>query len=125
MGLFFHRPLLHRLGRTGDPVGEKALSPQGKTAVTRFSVFALHVSDLCARPMTLVASFLVVMVWAVSGFFFHWSDTWQLVINTGTTIVTFLLSFVIRNAQKVSSAKHEARLDRVLALMEEQLEKRS
>jgi low affinity Fe/Cu permease len=132
MGVFFHRTVLHRLGRTGDPVGEKALSPQGKTAVTRYSLFALKVIAWCAKPTTLVFACLSVLVWALFGPSCDWSNTWQLVVNTSTTIVNFLLGFIIINAHEVEASRSEAKqqgldakLDRILALLETTLEKRS
>jgi len=56
----------------------------------------------------------VVIVWAVSGPFFHFSDTWQLVINTGTTIVTFLMVFLIQNTQNRDGAAIQAKLDELI-----------
>src|ERR1700721_3955757 len=61
----------------------------------------------------LIATILVV-VWAITGPIFHYSDTWQLVINTGTTIVTFLMVFVIQNTQNRDGAAIQAKLDELL-----------
>jgi low affinity Fe/Cu permease len=55
-----------------------------------------------------------VIVWAISGPFFHFSDTWQLVINTGTTIVTFLMVFLIQNSQNRDSAAIQVKLDELI-----------
>jgi len=57
---------------------------------------------------------VVVVAWAVSGPFFHYSDTWQLVINTGTTIVTFLMVFLIQNTQNRDGAALQAKLDELI-----------
>ena len=57
---------------------------------------------------------MVVVAWAVSGPFFHYSDTWQLVINTGTTIVTFLMVFLIQNTQNRDGAALQAKLDELI-----------
>lgn len=65
-------------------------------------------------PPAFVFAFLVILVWGVSGPVFHWSDTWQLVINTGTTIVTFLMVFLIQNAQNRDAAALQAKLDEVI-----------
>jgi low affinity Fe/Cu permease len=55
-----------------------------------------------------------VVVWAITGPFFHFSDTWQLVINTGTTIVTFLMVFLIQNSQNRDSAAIQVKLDELI-----------
>lgn len=94
-----------------------------KTSVTRYSIFALRVSDVCAKPSALVTALTLVALWGVSGPFCHWSDTWQLIINTSTTIVNFLLAFIILNAQQVTGSKHDAKIDRLLELSEEQARK--
>ena len=64
-----------------------------------FGLFAQTVSWITGRPATFLLALLVVLVWAVTGPVFNYSDTWQLVINTGTTIVTFLMVFLIQNTQ--------------------------
>ena len=56
----------------------------------------------------------IIIIWGVTGPLFHWSDTWQLVINTGTTIVTFLMVFLIQNAQNRDAAAIQAKLDEVI-----------
>src|SRR5690242_21950649 len=61
--------------------------------------------------MTAVA---IIVVWAISGPMFHYSDTWQLIINTGTTIVTFLMVFLIQNSQNRDAAAMQAKLDELL-----------
>ena len=64
-----------------------------------FTEIASSVSRWTGRPLTFIVCVLVVLVWAATGPMFHYSDTWQLVINTGTTIVTFLMVFLIQNTQ--------------------------
>ncbi len=64
-----------------------------------FTRFAKGTAYATGRPATFALALTVVVVWAVSGPLFHWSDTWQLVINTGTTIVTFLMVFLIQSTQ--------------------------
>jgi low affinity Fe/Cu permease len=64
-----------------------------------FERFARATALLAGRPMTFGAAVLIVAIWAVTGPIFHYSDTWQLVINTGTTIVTFLMVFLIQQSQ--------------------------
>jgi len=66
------------------------------------------------QPLAFILAFLVIVVWAVTGPIFHWSDTWQLVINTGTTIVTFLMVFLIQNAQNRDGSAIQAKLDELI-----------
>ena len=63
----------------------------------RFERLAEWISAAMGRPMAFLAAFALVLFWAVSGPLFHFSDTWQLVINTGTTITTFLMVFLLQN----------------------------
>jgi low affinity Fe/Cu permease len=64
-----------------------------------YTGFAKKAAHLCGRPGTFVLAALVIVVWLVTGPLFGFSDTWQLVINTGTTIITFLMVFLIQNTQ--------------------------
>ena len=64
-----------------------------------FSRFANMTAAWTGTPAAFLLAFIIVVVWAVTGPIFHYSDTWQLVINTGTTIVTFLMVFLIQNTQ--------------------------
>src|ERR1051325_7417136 len=64
-----------------------------------FDSFARQTSMFCGKPVVFLGAVLIVVVWAATGPMFHYSDTWQLVINTGTTIVTFLMVFLIQNTQ--------------------------
>lgn len=79
-----------------------------------FERFAQGVAGWAGRPPAFVFAFLIIIVWGISGPLFHWSDTWQLVINTGTTIVTFLMVFLIQNAQNRDAAAIQAKLDEVI-----------
>ena len=65
----------------------------------RFSSFARRLAVLTGRPATFIAAALLIVLWALTGPLFGYSDTWQLVINTSTTIVTFLMVFLIQNTQ--------------------------
>lgn len=71
-------------------------------------------SNAAGRASTFVLAASVVVVWAVSGPLFQFSDTWQLVINTGTTIVTFLMVFLIQNSQNRDSAAIQVKLDELI-----------
>lgn len=80
----------------------------------RFTDFATRVAHATGKPLTFALCVVVVVVWAASGPFFHFSDTWQLVINTGTTIVTFLMVFLIQNTQNRDAAAIQAKLDELI-----------
>jgi low affinity Fe/Cu permease len=79
-----------------------------------FEAAASKVATAAGRPKAFLLALLIVVVWAVTGPLFHWSDTWQLVINTGTTIVTFLMVFLIQNAQNRDGAAIQAKLDELI-----------
>ncbi|HEV7309376.1 low affinity iron permease family protein [Ensifer sp.] len=79
-----------------------------------FSRFATSVADLSGKPSTFVAAVVVVLLWAIAGPFFGFSDTWELVINTGTTIITFLMVFVLQNSQNRDGKAMQAKLDELI-----------
>jgi low affinity Fe/Cu permease len=79
-----------------------------------FERFAQSVAGWAGRPAAFALAFLIVFGWSLSGPLFAWSDTWQLVINTGTTIVTFLMVFLIQNAQNRDAAAIQAKLDELI-----------
>jgi low affinity Fe/Cu permease len=79
-----------------------------------FGAFARSVNDFSASPQATGAAFIIVVAWAISGPFFHFSDGWQLVINTGTTIITFLMVFVLNNAQSRDTSAMNAKLDSII-----------
>jgi low affinity Fe/Cu permease len=79
-----------------------------------FDALANRVSTAAGRPRAFAVALSIIFIWAVSGPIFNWSDTWQLVINTGTTIVTFLMVFLIQNAQNRDGAAIQAKLDELI-----------
>src|SRR5262245_55282568 len=79
-----------------------------------FTRIATLVATFVGQPLSFVVALLIVIIWAVTGPLFHYSDTWQLVINTGTTIVTFLIVFLIQNSQNRDAAAMQAKLDELL-----------
>src|SRR6476469_1600342 len=79
-----------------------------------FGEIANRTSQAAGRALTFLIAAGVVLVWALSGPIFHFSDTWQLVINTGTTIVTFLMVFLIQNSQNRDSAAIQVKLDELI-----------
>ena len=83
-----------------------------------FSAIADKVAEGAGHPTTFVLCCLTIVVWAIAGPFCGFSDTWQLVINTGTTIVTFLMVFLIQNTQNRENAAMEAKLDALVRASE-------
>jgi low affinity Fe/Cu permease len=79
-----------------------------------FSRLATQTSRQAGRASTFAAAIVIVLVWAVSGPLFGWSGTWQLVINTGTTIVTFLMVFLIQNTQNRDTQALHLKIDELL-----------
>ncbi len=80
----------------------------------RFTVIASGMAHAVGKPVTFVACCLLVIVWAAAGPLFGFSDTWQLVINTSTTIVTFLMVFLIQNTQNRDGAAIQVKLDELI-----------
>ena len=79
-----------------------------------FSRFASGTAQVVGHPSVFFAAVLVLLLWAVSGPYFHYSDTWQLIINTGTTIVTFLVVFLIQNTQNRDAKALHLKLDELI-----------
>src|SRR5256886_4613981 len=96
---------------------KRILDPEPQSAPV-FSRFARWVERQVGGSSTFVLAIAVVLVWAASGPVFHWSDTWQLVINTGTTIVTFLMVFLIQNTQNRESEAMQVKLDELIRAVE-------
>ena len=86
----------------------------GAMARFRFSDFARRLAVWTGRPVAFLAACGAVVLWAASGPFFGFSDTWQLVINTSTTIVTFLMVFLIQNTQNRDSEAIQVKLDELI-----------
>lgn len=84
----------------------------------RFSRFARKAARFTGHPGCFLAAVLVVVVWAVSGPMFQFNQTWQLVINTGTTIVTFLMVFLIQNSQNSDTEAMQIKLDELIRALE-------
>jgi low affinity Fe/Cu permease len=86
-----------------------------KNTFTRFANWA---ASAAGNPKTFAGAILIVILWAASGPMFAFSDTWQLVINTGTTIITFLMVFVIQNSQNRDSRAMQIKLDEIIRAIE-------
>lgn len=81
---------------------------------SRFARIAKSTSRACGQPRAFLFALGVVIAWLVTGPIFHYSDTWQLVINTGTTVVTFLMVFLIQNSQNRDGEAVQVKLDELL-----------
>lgn len=79
-----------------------------------FRKTAARVSSAAGNPSTFLLALTIVIVWALTGKFFHYSNTWQLVINTGTTIITFLMVFLIQNTQNRDAKAMQLKLDELI-----------
>jgi low affinity Fe/Cu permease len=79
-----------------------------------FRHFAHKTSEIVGSPIVFILAFLTILMWASSGPYFHYSDTWQLVINTSTTVITFLMVFLIQNTQNRDSKAVHLKLDELL-----------
>jgi low affinity Fe/Cu permease len=83
-----------------------------------FSGFAKRTARATGQPNAFLLAALIILVWLVTGPLFHYSDTWQLVINTGTTVVTFLMVFLIQNTQNRDSEAMQVKLDELIRAFE-------
>ena len=79
-----------------------------------FRKFSHQTSTVLGNPWAFVAAFFIILVWAFSGPLFDFSDTWQLVINTGTTVITFLMVFIIQNTQNRDAKTIHLKLDELI-----------
>lgn len=79
-----------------------------------FHKFAHKTSIIVGSPWAFLIAVLVIIIWAATGYLFHYSDTWQLVINTGTTIITFMMVFLIQNTQNRDTQALQLKLDELI-----------
>jgi low affinity Fe/Cu permease len=79
-----------------------------------FNVFAKAAARVSGRPMTFILALSVIVLWAATGPIFQFSDTWQLIINTSTTIITFLMVFLIQNTQNRDAEAIQIKLDELI-----------
>src|ERR1043165_1474959 len=88
--------------------------PETLTLNERFRKFAMCVARFAGSPVAFMISFLIVAVWTIVGPLFHYSDSWQMVINTSTTIITFLMVFLIQNMQNRDAKAIHLKLDELI-----------
>ncbi|HTN47573.1 MAG TPA: low affinity iron permease family protein [Flavipsychrobacter sp.] len=86
--------------------------PKQKSFFDRFSTL---VTKVTGKPVTFIVALSVIIIWAISGPIFNYSDTWQLIINTGTTIITFLMVFVIQQSQNKDTEAMQLKLNELIA----------
>jgi len=86
-----------------------------QSVVKRFNTFSQWVTKATGSPAAFFIALLVILVWGISGPFFHYSEVWQLVINTGTTIITFLMMFVIQQSQNKDTMALHLKLNELIA----------
>jgi len=94
--------------------GNSEISMSDNVISRGFSKFATLIADLSGKPATFVLAVALVVVWAASGPVFDYSENWQLVINTSTTIITFLMVFVLQNSQNRDGKALQAKLDELI-----------
>jgi low affinity Fe/Cu permease len=80
-----------------------------------YNKFSTNVTRAAGRPLTLICAFLIIIIWAITGPLFNYSDSWQLVINTGTTIITFLMVFVIQQSQNKETTAIQLKLNELIS----------
>src|SRR5207249_4947691 len=85
---------------------------------SHFSRFARWAALLLGNPVAFMVAVVIIVIWAMTGPLFHFSDTWQLIINTSTTIVTFLMVFLIQNTQNRDSEAIQLKLDELIRAVE-------
>ena len=112
-GVSFPTSVLFRLNMANSTAKSANLTAIQKVR-DKFSEFALIVSRASGHPIAFLMAVVVVIVWGATGPIFQYSDTWQLVINTGTTIVTFLMVFLIQNTQNRDTLALQLKLDELV-----------
>ena len=101
-------------GRGAQPPTAPVERPRRKSINDTFHAFARRTSDIVGSPWMFATAIVIIIAWALLGPAFHYSDTWQLVINTATTIVTFLMVFLIQNTQNRDARAIHLKLDELL-----------
>jgi len=79
-----------------------------------FTLVATRIAGIAGQPVAFISALAIILLWSLTGPLFGYSDTWQLVVNTATTIVTFLMVFLIQNSQNRDAAAMQAKLDELI-----------
>lgn len=105
-------------GANGKSANQIALKrvPHNKSNI--FDRISAAVTRAAGRPITSIFAFGLIIIWAISGPFFNYSDTWQLIINTGTTVITFLMVFIIQQSQNKDTLALQLKLNELIACQE-------
>jgi low affinity Fe/Cu permease len=90
------------------------MAGNGNTEEKGFHVFAMRAAYWVGTKWAFLAALVIIVLWLVTGPYFHYSDTWQLIINTGTTVVTFLVVFLIQNTQNRDARAIHLKLDEII-----------
>lgn len=88
---------------------------KGNSVSKFFNNFSEKATKIAGRPVSFISAVLLIVVWSITGPLFHYSDTWQLVINTGTTIITFLMVFLIQQTQNKDTLAVHLKLNELIA----------
>src|SRR5437868_12586329 len=83
-----------------------------------FDRFSGAVTKVTGKPIAFILAFIIIIIWLLTGPIFHYSDTWQLVINTGTTVITFLMVFLIQRSQNKDAMAVQLKLSEIVAALE-------
>jgi low affinity Fe/Cu permease len=102
----------------GMPAGQAGRQVRRPSLASRFATLATRIAIACGDYRTFLLMTFLVIVWAVSGPFFDYSETWQLIINTATTVLTFLVVFLIQNTQNRDALAVHLKLDEIIASLE-------
>jgi low affinity Fe/Cu permease len=95
------------------------LSPHQELAIMKFAKFCQALSNWAGSSKTFLTAICLIIVWAVTGPYFHFNDTWQLIINTSTTIITFLMVFLIQNTQNRDNDILHLKIDELIRATKE------
>src|SRR4051794_20863269 len=97
---------------------QKRQDEPAKRKTSLFTCFANHTAKAAGHHLTFTLAVVVIITWAITGPIFGFSDTWQLIINTGTTIVTFLMVFLIQNTQNRDSTAMHLKIDEIIRALD-------